>query len=102
MTSEVLENTDDKISDISYRLYATKELLRQGGAKVDERYLIPSFVLKVITEEYYVGHDDNVISLADRVLKGYHRQTYEDIIRSINYWLCCALCRKKIGDFLMK
>ena len=99
MTSEVLENTDDKISDISYRLYATKELLRQGGAKVDERYLIPSFVLKVITEEYYVGHDDNVISLADRVLKGYHRQTYEDIIRSINYWLCCALCRKKDRRF---
>lgn len=99
ITREVLENTDDKISDISYRLYATKELLRQGGAKVDERYLIPSFVLKVITEEYYNGYDDNVISLADRILKAYRRGTYEDVIRSINYWLCCALCRKKDRRF---
>nr|DAQ41609.1 MAG TPA: TIR domain [Caudoviricetes sp.] len=99
MTREVLENTDDKISDISYRLYATKELLRQGGVNVDERYLIPSFVLKVIAEEYYDGHDDNVISLADRVLKSYHRSTYEAVIRNINYWLCCALCRKKDRRF---
>lgn len=99
MTSEILENTDDKISDISYRLYATKELLRQGGVKIDERYLIPSFVLKVIVEEYYSGKDANVISLADRVLKGYHRRTYEDVIRSINYWLCCALCRTKNRRF---
>lgn len=99
ITREVLENTDDKISDISYRLYATKEMLRRGGVHIDERYLIPSFVLKVITEEYYAGHDDNVVSLADRVLKGYHRHTYEDVIRSINYWLCCALCRKKERRF---
>lgn len=99
MTREALENTDDKISDISYRLYVAKELLRQGGLKIDERYLIPSFVLKVIAEEYYAGHDDNVISLADRISKGYHRNAYEDIIRSINYWLCCALCRKKDRRF---
>lgn len=99
MTSKVLANTDDNVSDISYRLYAIKELLRAGYAKVDERYLIPSFVLKVITEEYYNKHDDNVISLADRVLKGYHKKTYEDVIRSITYWLCCALCRKKDSRF---
>lgn len=99
MTSKVLANTDDNISDISYRLYAIKELLRDGDAKVDERYLIPSFVLKVITEEYYNKHDDNVISLADRVLKGYHTKTYEDVIRSITYWLCCALCRRKDNRF---
>ena len=98
-TTEVIANTDDKVLDISYRLYAAKEILRNGDVKVDERYLIPSFVLKVITEEYYVRHDDNVISLADRILKGFHRDTYEDIIRSISYWLCCALCRKKDARF---
>lgn len=99
MTREVLANTDDKISDISYRLYAIKELLRDDSTKVDERYLIPSFVLKVITEEYYNKHNDTVISLADRVLKGYHKKAYEDVIRSITYWLCCALCRKTDGRF---
>ena len=99
MTREVLANTDDKISDISYRLYAIKELLRDGNMKIDERYLIPSFVLKVITEEYYNRHDDNVISLADRILKGYHTKTYEDVVRNITYWLCCALCRKKDNRF---
>lgn len=99
MTREILETTDDKISDISYRLYATKELLRHGGDKIDERYLIPSFVLKVIIEEYYADNDPNVISLADRVLKGYNKRSYEDVIRSINYWLCCALCRTKDRRF---
>lgn len=98
MTSEALANMDDNISDISYRLYAVKELLREG-TKVDERYLIPSFVLKVITEEYYNKHDDTVISLADRILKGYHTKAYEDVVRSITYWLCCALCRQKNKRF---
>ncbi len=98
-TTEVITNTDDKISDISYRLYAAKEILRNRDAKVDERYLIPSFVLKVVIEEYYTRHDDNVISLADRILKGYHRDVYEDVIRSISYWLCCALCRKRNPRF---
>lgn len=99
VTREILENPDDKNSDISARLYVTKELLRQGDLKVDERYLIPSFALKVIAEEYNMGNDDNVISLADRILKGYHKRAYEDVIRSINYWLCCSLCRKRNSLF---
>ncbi len=100
-TREILKNTKDNITDIdiSARLYTIKELIRQGDTKIDEKYLIPSFVLKVIAEEYNAGNDDNVISLADRILKGYHKRAYEDIIRSINYWLCCSLCRKKEPRF---
>lgn len=99
MTSEILKGNEDDTTDISYRLYAIKELLRKGENKIDERYLIPSFVLKVIVEEYYAGHDDNVIFLAYRIIKGYHKSAYEDIIRSIYYWLCCSLCRKKDPRF---
>ena len=97
ITRQIIIDTDDNITDISYRLYAAKSILKEGikGGKIDERYLLPSFILKVITEEYYAGNNDNVIYLADRIKKGYHKKSYEEIIRSINYWLCCALCRNK-------
>lgn len=101
ITRQIIIDTDDNITDISYRLYAIKSILKEGvkGVKIDERYLLPSFVLKVITEEYYVGNNDNVIYLADRIKKGYHKGSYEEVIRSINYWLCCALCRNKDNRF---
>ena len=97
ITRQIIIDTDDNITDISYRLYAAKSILKEGikEGKIDERYLLPSFILKVITEDYYAGNNDNVIYLADRIKKGYHKKSYEDIIRSINYWLCCALCRNK-------
>jgi toll-interleukin receptor len=97
ITRQIIIDTDDNITDISYRLYAAKNILKEGikGGKIDERYLLPSFILKVITEEYNAGNNDNVIYLADRIKKGYHKKSYEEIIRSINYWLCCALCRNK-------
>lgn len=101
ITRQIIIDTDDNITDISYRLYAAKSILKEGikGGKIDERYLLPSFILKVITEEYYAGNNDNVIFLADRIKKGYHKKSYEEIIRSINYWLCCALCRNKDHRF---
>ena len=101
ITRQIIIDTDDNITDISYRLYAAKSILKEGikGVRIDERYLLPSFILKVITEEYYEGNNDNVIYLADRIKEGYHKKSYEDIIRSINYWLCCALCRNKNTRF---
>lgn len=101
ITRQIIIDTDDNITDLSYRLYAAKSILKEGikGGKIDERYLLPSFILKVITEEYYEGNNDNVIFLADRIKKGYHKKSYEEIIRSINYWLCCALCRNKDSRF---
>lgn len=75
ITRQIIIDTDDNITDISYRLYAAKSILKEGikGGKIDERYLLPSFILKVITEEYYAGNNDNVIFLADRIKKGYHK-----------------------------
>lgn len=102
VTSQLINETDDRITDISYRLYATKELLRTKNSHVDERYLIPSLVLKVIAEEYNAKHDDTVIALADKVLSGYNAKSYEEITRSLTYWLCCSLCRKSDPRFIQE
>lgn len=99
VTSQLINETDDRITDISYRLYAAKELLRTNSSQVDEHYLIPSLVLKVIAEEYNAKHDDTVIALADKVLSGYNAKSYEEITRSLTYWLCCSLCRKRDSRF---
>lgn len=100
ITAQVINETDDRITDISYRLYATKEYLRKSTGYIDEKYLIPSLVLKVIAEEYNAKHDDTVIVLADKILNGYNSKSYEEITRSLTYWLCCALCRKKDSRFV--
>lgn len=99
-TKEIFNSMNDHLPDMSWRLYATKELIREGGAKIDERYLLPSLVLKVVTEEYYEGHDNNVIILCNKLLSGYKQNQYEEIMRSIHYWLCCSLCRRIDPQFL--
>lgn len=99
-TQNILESINDNIMDMSFRLYATKEAIRDRVPKLDERYLVPSFVLKVVTEEYYDGHDNIVIELCDRVLNSINHNQYDEIMRSMHYWLCCALCRSKDNRFL--
>ena len=91
---------NDNVMDMSFRLYATKEAIRDRLPKLDERYLVPSFVLKVVVEEYYDGHDNIVIELCDRVLDSINHNQYDEIMRSLHYWLCCALCRSKDKRFL--
>ncbi len=94
-TSKILKMDNTPYMDISQHLYCIKQMLKNGDSRINERYLIPSFALKVIIEEYNAKRDDSVITLADRILKGYRTRAYEDVIRNITYWLCCALCRKK-------
>lgn len=101
-TQVILSNMDEHLPDISFRLYATKELIRENNSKLDEKYLIPSLVLKVVTEEYYDGNDTNVIDLCYRLLDSFNNKQYDDIMRSIHYWLCCALCRQKDNRFLQE
>lgn len=101
-TQVILQNMNEHLPDISFRLYATKELIRENNPKLDEKYLIPSLVLKVVTEEYYDRNDSNVIDLCYRLLDSFNQKQYDDIMRSIHYWLCCALCRKKDARFLQE
>lgn len=101
-TKKILENMNDHLPDMSFRLYATMEAIRERNPKLNEKYLVPSFVLKVVTEEYYEGHDNNVIDLCDRVLYSINHNQYNEIMRSLHYWLCCSLCRKKDSRFLQE
>lgn len=101
-TQEILLNMDEHLPDMSFRLYATKEQIRENSKKLDEKYLIPSLVLKVVTEEYYERKDANVIALCYRLLDSFNYNQYDDIMRSVHYWLCCALCRQKDSRFLQE
>ena len=77
-----------------------KEVLKDTGSKAKERYLIPSFVLKVIIEEYKNGQDTNVKTLVEMLLNDNVHNGYDEIMRSINYWYCCSLCRMKDDKFI--
>lgn len=100
VTSSLLIKVDDSLTDLSSQLLGIKEILKNTKVKVKERYLIPSFVLKVIIEEYKNGQDENVITLVEMLLNDNIHNAYDEIIRSINYWYCCSLCRMKKDKFL--
>ena len=100
-TRKILASMDDSLTDLSTQLLGIKELLKDTKVKAKERYLIPSFVLKVIIEEYKEGNDDNVIALVEMLLNDNIHNGYDEILRSINYWYCCSLCRKKEERFLL-
>jgi len=78
--------------DVSEILLSIKSLV-QDGRSVPERYLIPSFVLRIIIENYYSEQYDRVEDLALKILSRNHKYDYS-IIREIRYWLCLSLARK--------
>ena len=102
VTRTLLAEMDSSLTDLSSQLFAIKQLLRdkKAQAKAKERYLLPSFVLKVIVEEYNASHDDNVIDLVEMLLNDKVRNGYDELNRSIHYWYCCSLCRKRNRKFL--
>lgn len=102
-TRLLLTEMDDSLTDLSTQLLGIKELLKDSSVKAKERYLIPSFVLKVIIEEYKERtseHLQNVIDIAEMLINNNLYGGYIEIDRSIHYWYCCALCRKKDPKFL--
>lgn len=99
-TRKLLTEMDDSLTDLSSQLLSIKEILKDNNVKAKERYLIPSFVLKVIIEEYKEGNDNNVKTLAEMLLNDSLGNGYDEINRSIHYWYCCSLCRLKDDKFL--
>lgn len=84
-----------KISDdLSGFIYKIQQAIRNNVKGINRKYLIPSFTLKVIIEEYNSKNFDNVIILADKFLVDNHN-AFKEIMRSIHYWECMALCRKR-------
>lgn len=100
VTRKMLVEMDDSLTDLSFQLLNIKEILKNSKIKNKERYLIPSFVLKVIIEEYKNDNNETVIQLAEMLIKDNNRNTYDEITRSVHYWYCCALCRTKDIKFL--
>ena len=99
-TRTMLKEMDDSLTDLSSQLLGIKEILKDPRVKSKEQYLIPSFILKVIIEEYKAGQDENVKTLVEMLLNDSASGGYDEINRSIHYWYCCSLCRMKDNKFL--
>lgn len=84
--------------DLSGYLYGIQQAIKSNITKVDKKYLIPSFTLNVIIETYKAEEYENVILLCDRFLED-SANYYEEIVRSIRYWLCSSLCRLQDSRF---
>ena len=103
ITHKIIDNIDNDSLDLSTRLYAIKESIKENPKDVADKYLLPSYALKVIIEEYQHEHYDNVITIANRVLYEYKRDCYDSITYPIRHWLCMAYCHqndKRLQDEL--
>ena len=97
-TKRVLSDMQDELTDLSSSLFAIKENIRNGVKGIKAQYLIPSFALKVMVEEYHNKNDANVVNIADRILADYVHVNYESCINAVHYWLCCSLARLQKKD----
>lgn len=93
ITERLIKSTDDEVLDLSEQLIRIKNLLKRSSYDVHEKYLLPSYVLKVIVEQYNEGHYSSLVSIADRVLNDFGRHNYKSVIDAVKYWQCLALCR---------
>jgi len=84
--------------DLSGYLYNIQQYIKKNPQQVNQSYLIPSFTLKAVIDEYSNRHYKEVVTLCDRFLND-SRNYFGEIIRDIRYWLCCALCRLKDERF---
>lgn len=101
-TKKVLAETHEGLTDLSASLFNIKENIRNNLKGMDERYLIPSFALKVILEEYHAKNDKEVVLIAEKLINDYHRVNYESCWDAIYYWLCSSLCRLQKRDLFHK
>ena len=101
-TKRVLSETQKELTDLSASLFNIKENIRNNLKSMDERYLIPSFALKVILEEYHAKHDEEVVTIAEKLINEYHQVNYESCWDAIYYWLCSSLCRLQRRDLFYK
>lgn len=95
MTKMIEEGSENTSEDVSLFLYdIRKQLEKNYRCDIDENYLVPSIVLKVIIDKFNSKHYDDVIILCEKTLDdGYHY--YEEIRQEMRYWQCAALCHKK-------
>lgn len=86
--------------DLSEQLMSIRQLIISGKGEEWSRYLLPSYALRVLVDEYNKEHYQVVISISNRILQGYQTQYYDSVIRSMRYWKCLSLCRESDPDAL--
>ena len=80
--------------DSSEFIFSIKEALKEG-AKVDDKFLIPSHYLRCMKDLYYNrGSLHRIIELADLILEK-ENNIDESAVQDIRYYLCLALAKTK-------
>ncbi|MDE6136635.1 MAG: toll/interleukin-1 receptor domain-containing protein [Muribaculaceae bacterium] len=98
MYADALEAGEDAPADFGTLLISIKEQIREKGlSNKMKKLLLPTFVLKVIIEEYNAGRYDYVRELAEKVLYDYGNN-YDSQLTPIRYWLCLAIARRGAED----
>lgn len=92
LTNDLISNTADEALDLSAQIFKVKNIIKKNKSQADRKYLLPSFALKVIYEQYNAEDYESVIEIADTIIK-YKEHTYGSVLRVIRYWLCLSLCR---------
>ena len=93
----ISQNSEYELKDLSDFLYNVKELIKSDPKKVSNKYLIPSFFLKTIVDQYKDGNYREAIELSERILFDSNK-FYDEINRELRYWMCLALCRVSRKD----
>ena len=95
---EYVVSDDSAYEDLSGYLMGIQTAIKEDIKHIDKKYLIPSFTLKVIIDEYGNKQYEKVVALSERFLED-SINYYDEIVRSIRYWLCMALCRLRSDKF---
>lgn len=98
----IRENLEKKLelneySDYSEFLFTLQSMIKQNIA-IPAKYLIPSFILKAMVQEYNSRHFKTVIELSSKLLENEDKFDSQ-IIRETKYWLCLAYCRTRDERF---
>jgi len=91
---EFVKDTQKFERDSSDFLFSVKEALARNE-KIDERYLIPSHILRTIRDLYYSRENlKRVVYLADMLLQKEHTLD-KQVCDDVRYYLCLSLARQK-------
>lgn len=94
-SKRIIKETDIKTLDLATDLFRLKQMIADPRISVSPQFFLPSIALKVIIDEYRSRNYENVITIADKILKDYKRNSFESVLYSIHYWLCLSLCKTK-------
>jgi len=88
---------DNEYNDLSQLLITIKSILETTN-NIPDRYIIPSFIIRIIQNHYYEGNYDQVQALAEKILNN-HLKYDTDIVREVRYILIMSYCRKGMEEF---